>query len=375
MDKCKANGRIALFVPNLGGGGAERVILNLACGFVEHGYPVDLILSSAEGEYLDELDSRVRLVDLRARRVATSLLALINYLRTERPSVMLSTQGHANLIALIAGSFPGVDTRIIVRDTESPVGASARQQTLWTRFIGLLARFWYSKAYSIVAVCGDIKQQIARERSVPLDKISVIYNPVRVENISQRAREPAGHEWLDSPTAPVLLSVGRLDKQKDFASLIRAFEIIRRDIDAKLLILGEGPLRGELTNLVECLGVNDDVDLPGFVTNPYAYLSRADIFVLSSLWEGLPNVMLEALALGTPIVATDCETGPREILRGGKDGILVPVEDPAALAEGIRRSLMTNERPPIASKSLQRFEFSCVIDQYLDLMYSNNVQQ
>ena len=374
MNKCNTSERIALFLPHLGGGGAERVMLNLACGFVEQGYSVDMVLSSADGEYLHELDPRVQLVDLGARRVATSLPALIKYLRKRRPSAMLSTQSHANVIALIAGSFPGVETRLIVRDTESPVGASARRRTLWMRLIGLLARIWYPKADCIIAVCGDLKQQIANERSVPLEKISVIYNPIRFDRILERAREPAGHKWLDKPTATVLVSIGRLDEQKDFTSLIRAFQIVRGEMDAKLVIVGEGPLRRQLTDLADSLGLSDDIDFPGFVSNPYAYLSRADAFILSSLWEGLPNALLEALAVGTPIVATDCETGPREILRGGQDGILVPKGDPVALAEGIRMSLMTSKRAPAASKSLQRFEFRSVIEQYLALLCPNNYE-
>lgn len=366
------NEKIALFLPNLWGGGAERAMVNLAAGFAEQGHVVDLVVCSADRDYLYELDHRVRLVELGTRRVATSLPKLIGYLRREKPSAMLSTQRHANVIALIAGSILRVRTRIIVRDNQSLVGVVVRQKLRWMRFVGLLARYWYSKADGIVAVSADLKRQIIDEMSVPPDKIAVIYNPIRLDTIERLAKEPTDHDWLENPTAPVLLSIGRLDHGKDFASLIRAFHLIRGGMQAKLLILGEGPLRRKLIRLVESLELNDDIDLPGFVTNPFSYLARADVFVLSSLWEGLPNVMLEALAVGTPIVATDCETGPREILRNGRDGILVPVGDPAALAEGIRKSLLITTREPVASESLQRFNFRVVIDQYLQLLCPKN---
>lgn len=362
--------RIALFSPSLAGGGAERVMMNLARGFVDRGNSVDLVLSSAKGEYLEQIDSRVRLVDLRARRVATSLPALIKYLRTQKPSALLSTQGHANVIALIAGSFPGIATRIIVRDTYSIAGASDRIDESFSASIkNWLTRHFYAKAHGVVAVCEDLKSEIAQTTKVPSEKITVIYNPIAIDDISQRMGEPSGHDWLDCPSRKVILSIGRLERQKDFFTLIRAFSIVRQNIDARLLILGEGGLRTQLTDLVRSLKLDDYVDFPGFVANPYSYISRADTFVLSSLCEGLPNVLLEALAIGTPIVATDCKTGPREILRGGEDGILVPLQDPLALAKGIITSLTNKTRAQPAPESLQRFEFQHVIDQYLNLLH------
>lgn len=348
-------------------------MMNLAKGFVDRGNSVDLVLSSATGEYLEQIDSRVRLVNLRAKRVATSLPALVKYLRSEEPSALLSTQGHANVIALIAGSFPGIETRIFVRDTYSIAGASDRtKKSVSATVMKLLKHYFYRKADGIIAVCEDLKSEIAQTTKMPPDRITVIYNPIAVDDILQRMEEPSGHEWLDNPSRKVILSIGRLERQKDFTTLIRAFSIVRKDIDANLLILGEGGLRDDLAELVRTLELDDYVDFPGFVSNPYSYITRANAFVLSSLCEGLPNVLLEALAIGTPIVATDCMTGPREILRGGEDGILVPIQDPQALAKGIMTTLTTKMKARAEPASLQRFEFHHVVDQYLDLIRSNS---
>lgn len=360
--------RIALFLPNLGGGGAERVMLNLACGFVEQGYPTDLVLSTADGEYLSELDERVRLVDLGASRVVTSLPAFVRYLVRERPAAVLSTQAHSNVVALLGAAWPGVHTRVVVRDTESPVGATPRRKTLNARVAAWFARLLYRKADAIVAVCEDMKQQIADDRAVSADDVTVVYNPVRTTHIKARAAEPTGHPWFDDESVPIVLSIGRLDEQKDFPSLLTAFAKLRASHPARLVILGEGELRAELEALAAELGIAEDVYLPGFVTNPYAYLSRASVFAMSSLWEGLPNVLLEALVLGTPIVSTDCETGPREILRHGRDGILVPISDPDALAEGLRKILSAGTPEPVSAESVARFDMASVVRQYAELM-------
>jgi len=362
------NKKIAIFSPSLAGGGSERVMLNLAFGFAEKGYSVDMVLISANGQYLDKLHHRVRLIDLGARRIVATLPALINYLRENKPAALLSTQVHANVVALIAGLYPGVRTRILVREVTSPLRERARRKTLSTIALTYLSRYLYSRAFRVIAVCDDLKHQIAKERLIPLDKISVIYNPVRADKILEQSQEPAGHDWFDNPLQPILLSIGRLERVKDFASLIRAFALVRQNLEVKLVILGEGNLRGDLVKLTKSLSVSEDIDFPGFVSNPYAYLSRADAVVLSSLWEGLPNVLLEALVLGTPIVATDCDTGPREILRGGKDGILVAKNNAQCLADGIVTCLSTKSRAAAAPASLRRFDFDHVVDQYLDLI-------
>jgi glycosyltransferase involved in cell wall biosynthesis len=368
MLEAKKLPKVALFMPSLSGGGAERVMLNLAAGFASCECDVDLVLASASGAYIDQVDPRVTVVDLGARRVAASLPRLIRYLRRERPAAMLVTHVHANVIALVAKSLSGVDVRLVVRDTESPVEAARRRRTTWNSLIAILARRYYRYADAVVSVCLALREQIATARSISSQKISVIYNPVRVDALTALAAMPAGHAWLDNSDIRTILAIGRLDEQKDFESLIRAFCILRRDMDVKLVILGEGSRRSVLQKLIGTLGLENDVDLPGFAPNPYAFLGKADLFALSSLWEGLPNVLIEALALGTPIVSTDCETGPREILRNGRDGKLVPVADPAAMAVAMREALQNQTRRMPAAESLRRFEFLPVVHQYLDLL-------
>lgn len=370
------NQTIALFTPSLAGGGAERVMLSLARGFVDRGYSVDMVLSTPAGQYFDQVDRRVRIVHLGAKRVLSSLPGLIKYIRRNKPHAILATQAHANVVALIARSLSGVPTRIIVRDSNSVAGAAGHvSNTISARIANALARHLYVKADGVVAVCQDMKDEIRQRTTVPLDKITVIYNPVDMDTISRKVREPSGNCWLDAPTRKVILSVGRLEEQKDFASLIRAVSIVRQKVDVCLVILGDGRLRRGLIELAESLGLQDFVDLPGFVDNPYSFIARADVFVLSSLFEGLPNVLLEALAVGTPIVATDCRTGPREILRDGKDGRLVPIKNPSALADAIVATLGSEGRPATDAESLLRFTLGNVVDQYLRLLVPQTRQK
>ena len=361
--------RIALFVPYLGGGGAERVMQILACELAKLGYSVDLVLASATGEYIEELDERINIVDLDAKRVASCIPGLIRYFRYQRPDALLATVLHANLAALIAAIASRTSARIVVRETNSPLGETSLPKSRWQRFQNLLARLLYRRADQVVVSCESLVPQIISSRSVPAQKVARIYNPVQVEIIKEKAQQSSGHRWLDQREAPVILAAGRLVPQKDFPTLIEAFSIVRRELSARLIILGDGQLRAELTKFAESLGIKDDVDFPGFASNPYAFMSRASVFASSSLWEGLPNSLLEALALGVPIVSTDCETGPREILRDGADGILVPVGDVSRFAEGLYTALSADSGPIVGRESIDRFRVDSVVQQYIDVFW------
>ena len=205
-------------------------------------------------------------------------------------------------------------------------------------------RVSYRSVDAIVAVSQGVADDIARTTGLPSARIRVICNPVVTAKMLGLAQEPVAHPWLRPDSPPVILAAGRLTKQKDFATLIRAFQRVRQSQPCRLLILGKGQLQSDLESLASALGVRDEVDFPGFVANPYAYMAKAALFALSSAWEGSPNVLTEALALGTPVVATDCPSGPREILQGGRYGRLVPVGDVQRLGEAIIATL-TNPLP------------------------------
>ena len=364
--------KLALFLPSLHGGGAERVKVNLAQGFAERGLKVDLVLAKAEGPYLSRVSSKVRVVDLRAKRVLYSLPALVQYLRRERPAALLSALNHANVVAIWAKKLACVKTRLVA--TEHTVLSQSTENTssLRGRLMPLLIRLFYPWADAVVAVSRGVAEDLSSMTGLPLNKIKVIYNPVITPELFAKAEEPVDHPWFRPGEPPVILGVGRLTAAKDFPTLIRAFALVHKERPARLMILGEGEDRPELEALVRELGLEQDVALPGFVENPYKYMKRAAVFVLSSRWEGLPTVLIEALALGTPVVSTDCPSGPREILKGGECGLLVPPGDPKKLAEGILRILTDKALAcELAEKGRRRatdFTVDKAVEQYLTLI-------
>jgi len=370
--------RIALFLPSLVGGGAERVMVNLARGFAERGVVVDLVLARAEGPCLADVPASVRVVDLGARRVLAAVLPLARYLCRERPAVLLSAIGHANVAAVwareLARLAARVPTRVIVSAHNTLSQAAAHPLNTRARFVPRLLGAAQRRADAVVAVSRGVAEDLARTTGLPVERIQVLHNPVVTPELLARSREPVAHPWLqvggDGQQPPVVLGAGRLTWEKDFPTLIRAFALVRRRRPARLIVLGEGPDRAGLEALVRELGLQADVDLPGFTPNPYAYMARAAVFVLSSASEGLPTVLIEALASGTRVVATDCRSGPREILDGGRLGPLVPVGDAAALAEGIAAALEqpAGAAPAAAAESWGSFSLDTAVDGYLRLV-------
>lgn len=360
--------RIAIFMPSLFGAGGQRSMLNLAHGIAESGYAVDLVLAQAEGAFLDEVRSSVRIVDLKATRALTSLPALVRYLRRQQPEAMLSVFGYVNVIALLAWRLARVRTRLFVNE-QNTVSVEAGNASRWRgRLIPRLIKLFYPWANGIVVVSQGVADDLARLTNISGERITVIYNPsvVRAE-VWEKAQAPLDHPWFKTDQPPVLVAVGRLQVQKDYPTLFRAFAQVRQNQPARLLILGEGKERPKLEALIKELDLEQDVSLPGFVTNPYAYMARATLFVLSSRWEGLPTVLIEALCCGTPAVSTDCPSGPREILREGQYGPLVPVGDTDALARAIEVSLNGNASSP-PPESWRPYELETVVKQYLDLL-------
>jgi len=359
--------KVALFLPSLRGGGAERVMVNLANGFAEHGLQVDLVLARAEGPYLNEIAQDVRLVDLGAKRVLRSLPGLIAYLRRERPDAMLSAMDHANLVALWARKIAGAPTRMVVSVHNTTSRTVANAHSLKARYMPRLMQLFYPWAQAVVAVSAGVAEDLVDFAGLPRNKIYVIYNPVVTSDMLSRAEQPLDHPWFRPGEPPVVMGAGRLTVQKDFPTLIRAFHLLRREVPARLIIISEGEERSRLETLVQELKLDHDVALPGFVSNPYNLMKHADVFVLSSKWEGLPTVLIEALALGTSVVSTDCPSGPAEILENGKWGRLVPVGDVPAMATAILDA-MRDRINPNASKYTKKFSMNSVVREYLKVL-------
>jgi glycosyltransferase involved in cell wall biosynthesis len=343
--------RVALFVPSLRGGGAERVMVTLANNFAARGLNIDLVLVKAEGPYLSEVNPKVRILDLGASRVASSLLPLMQYLQREQPDAMLSALKHANVIAIIAKKLSRAATRLVVSE-HSTLSATAMSSAKGrAKLMPWLMRISYPAANAVVAVSSGSADALAENIGLKRESISVVYNPFDCAYIRKLSLTSIDHPWFAAGQPPVILAVGRLTSAKDYPTLIYAFAKLRKQRAARLLILGEGELRSELESQISHTGLSEDIALPGFVENPFSYMRRAAVFVMSSAWEGLPSVLIQAMACGTPVVSTDCASGPSEILENGKWGRLVPVGDVDTLARAMAETLDETIHPDITTRA------------------------
>ncbi|HEX6579555.1 MAG TPA: glycosyltransferase [Actinomycetota bacterium] len=359
--------RVAIFTANMDGGGAERAMAKLAAGIADRGFDVDLVLSDASGHYLAEVPPEVRIVDLHARRVLASLPGLVRYLRRERPAAMLTSMNYVNVVGIWARALARVDTQLVVNEQNALSLEAAHSPRRRHRMLPRLIGRFYPWADRIVAVARGTADDLSRTAGLPRERIDVVHNPIVTPELKQLADAPLDHPWFRPGEPPVVVSVGRLAEQKDFGTLLRAFAQVRDERDARLVILGEGPERGSLEALVAELGLDDAAALPGWVQNPYPWMKGAGTYVLSSRWEGLPSVLIEALYCGVPIVAADCLSGPKEILEGGRHGLLVKVGDVDGLARGIR-SALGGEVPAPAPESWRPYEQEFVVSRYLEVL-------
>ncbi len=358
---------IAIVVASMEGGGAERVALNLAEEFTEQGVEVDLVVISATGPLLAQVPHQVRIVPLGGGgRARNSVGKLRHYLRRSNPSAVLSVAFHVNLLTALATLGLRHRPRLVL----SVHGTFSRAlrthpfvKRLWLTVATMLL---YRLADSVVAVSTGAARDLGRQARLDPDKIVTIYNPVIRKDFDELVAQQPDHPWVNADGLPLVVAAGRLNRAKDYPTLIRAFGRVAKKSGARLLILGEGDLRVELEEMVAQLGLGASVALVGFVSNPLSYMRAADVFVLSSRWEGLPTVLIEAMASGTPVVSTDCPNGPREILENGKWGALVPVADPEALAEQILSSL--KQGGVDARVRALDFRVSPIATQYLALM-------
>ena len=388
---------IALFIRAVSGGGGARFILNLARSLVDKGHRVDLVMGRKEGPYLDEIPAGIRTVNLAVRsslqalgsltRVRGDALALAKmvlapkshwilgaipglarYLVCERPQVMISAMNYPNIAAILARDVSRISTKLILTvHINLSANMANDQQSRRTRAYPKIARRFYPKSDAIVAVSKEVAKDWSNVINLPPDRITTIYNPVVTPELKDRAMEYAC-DWLSPGSPPVILAVGKLIPQKDFPTLLRAFARVSRMMKARLIILGEGKQRLKLLKQAQDLGISDDLYLPGFVKNPFSYMAKASVFVLSSAWEGLPTVLIEALACGCPVVSTNCPSGPAEILENGRFGTLVPVGDDAGLAEAIFHCIKNPPDKNILMTRGQEFSIEHATEEYIALV-------
>ncbi len=362
--------RIALFISGMYGGGAQKAWVNLARGMVENGYPVDLVLASAKGPLMDTIPGDVRVIDLNSRRVIYSLPRLVQYLRKQRPAVLISAMNYVNITALWAKYIARVPTRVIISVHGVPSSSAKNPSDKLGKLMPLFTKLFYPWADEIISVSKGVANDLAQLTQIPLNNIRAIYNPVITPDLKKGMKAPLHHPWFKDKKIPVILAVGRLAPEKDFSTLIKAFALVRQKRPVRLMILGQGQEQHLLEELIQSHNLEQDISLMGFVANPYAYMSRAALFVCSSQWESLSLVLIEALYCGAALVSTDCPYGPREILQGGKFGKLVPVGDTSGLARAIEASLDT-PKTVTPREWLRFFELDTVVKQYLAVSFSN----
>lgn len=360
--------RIAIVLPTLGGGGAERVNVNLANQFVSLGLAVDIVLMRAEGELMSQLDPRVRVVNLGATRIRGLHWPLVRYLREVRPQVLLACMWPVTVVAMVARLVARVPVRMVFSEhTNWSIAEIARRPR--TRLsIKVTMRLLYRCADASIAVSKGAARELERMAWLRQGSVVAIYNPIVDDSKPSPATPPVMPEGWVSGSHKRVLAVGTLKSIKDYPTLLRAFERVSSTLDARLLILGEGSERDSLEGMIRDLGLDGRVFMPGFVVDPAQYMALADLHVLSSTGEGFGNVIVEALEHGVPVVSTDCPSGPREILCDGEFGKLVTPGDAAALATAMLQSL--GEAPDREALKARARDFSVgpIADQYLEVL-------
>ena len=360
--------RIGIFISFSGDGGVEKMICNLAQGLLNLGIEVDLLLARAEGKHTAHIPDGARLISLATRHTLSALPGLTAYLRREKPSALLAAKDRAIKVAVLARFLARSDVRLLGRIGTTVSAALETRHPLRRAIWYLSMRIFYRFTDGIIAVSEGVARDVMRITSLPADRLPVIRNPVITPKLHRLAKESAPHPWLDEPGTPVITGMGRLTRQKDFATLIMAFARVRKTRECRLIILGEGGQRRAIGTMIRELGIEKDVHLPGFVQNPYSYLSRSSLFVLSSRWEGSPNALTEALALGIPVVSTDCNSGPREILQDGKYGNLVPIGDVERMASAIISTLSNPLPENLLKGAVSEYTVEKAARSYLGLL-------
>ena len=408
IDGSAGEKRIAVLFGSFRAGGVARAMLLAAREFVRRGFVVDIVVGRSKGEYREEVPEGARIVELEANSKLAALgcavladpgglgpllkwrlpgklrylPSLVRYFRSARPDAIYAATAPFNLMAVWARRLARLDSRVVVSERNQLSGETVgNRQWRYDCPPSLLCR-GYLQADGIVSVSDGVAGELSEHAGIPRNRVTTIYNPVVGSFLEAKAHEPIEHPWFAAGEPPVIIGAGKLRPLKDFPTLIRAFARVRDKRPARLVILGGARNPGkdteyleELKALPSALGVAADVDFAGFVINPFAYMSRASLFVLSSRWEGLPNVLIQALACGCPVVSTDCPTGPAEILDHGRVGPLVPIGDEAALADAMIEVLDHPPAPERLKESTTLFTVEHAMDRYLELMFGRDPAQ
>ena len=360
--------KLAILVSFSGQGGVERMIANLSQSLAMAPIDLDILLIKAKGPHIAALSAKANIIYLRAQHTATSVFEVARYLRREKPTALLAIKHRGIIAALQARTLARTSTPISGRlGTTVSAALATKSSRRRARWFSTMRRY-YPKLHRLIAVSQGVADDVIAITGMSNRQVTVVRNPTITPAMLTAASLPVEHPWFAAHAPPVVLGVGRLTEQKDFPTLLRAFAEVVEERDARLIILGEGQLRESLLEQAQQLGIADKMALPGFTENPWAWMRCAAVFVLSSRWEGSPNTLTEALALGTPVISTDCPSGPRELLSGGNIAPLVPMGDVTALREAILSIL---KDPPEAAplvNAVKAYHQDVSATDYLDAL-------
>lgn len=362
-----SNKKIACFFATSGHSGVDRAMQHLIPAFVRRGYQVDLLHVRKHGPYLEPMPG-LNIIDMGSRHVYSSFIKLVDYLKAFQPCVMLSDKDRVNRTALLARFIARGQTKIVV-STGTTVSIDLNHRGTLDRWLQKLSMGkLYRLADAVIVTSTGVADDMANYTGLARSRIKVVPSPVIKASLFYQSPDVPDHPWYQKKDKPIIVSVGALTQRKDFPTLLRAFARLHKNRPSRLLILGKGKEQQRLQALTQQLGIAANVDFPGFVESPYAFLAHADLFAFSSRWEGLGFVIIEALALGTPVVSTDCPSGPKEILQNGRYGRLVPVGDERAMAVAMMAGLDQPQDKSELQQAVKIYEIEHSTDCYLAAM-------
>lgn len=365
--------KFIICIPSLRMGGAAKIALNLSEQYLEEGIEVTIILTDGNSNDPDfsALPEGLKVIKLprinlnHFIRPFLNAYLLLKHFRKIKPTAILAVRHDASVIAALAWKLNGRKGRFVIRDI-NPITKTLNRNRVMVAMI----KSAYQSASAVIANSDDVAAALSDKNWLPAERIHKIDNPVLTRSFYKKAQMEVKDTWLDASNSPLIITIGRLDKMKDQATLIKAFALVRKQADARLMLIGDGPERPNLRNLIKELGLEASVQLPGAMQNPYPILKRAEIFVLSSKYEGFGNVLVEALSLGKKIVSSDCTGGPAYILNAGEYGRLFPVGDHEALAREILLALAKQQDPEPLIRRSRDFSAEVIASAYGKVLFN-----
>lgn len=364
--------KISFFLPRILHGGLTQVMLTLASAIIDRGYKVDIVTIHEQWPHQFDhlLPCDANLILLPESRPFLSIWPLANYLKKAQADVLITAGSSANNIASLARLLAQSPTKIILTEHSEPSADVFKSEKVSDRIIPFLMKRLYSKADAVVAVSHNVAKDLSSFIKYPLEKIHVIYNPIISQKLTKLSFDDISHPWFSNKQTPIILFVGRLVEMKNIQLLLNAFSIVNESAPSKLVLIGEGPEKEKLISLINELKISKNVLFLDYCINPYAYMRQSDVLVLTSKWEGLPTVLIEAMACGTQVIATDNLNGAKEILNNGKFGTLTPNNNAEMLAENIMKVITYGKQPENVKKRADQFSVDASVDQYLSLFNS-----